>query len=110
MKRQREGFLRSVASFTMKAEANLRLAIINGSPGGELLIARRCLTSPASNKVREIRTSQHLSQMALAVRAGLSLSTIWLLDQGLRMGPGTQKKVATALNVPLERVFPPIEK
>jgi transcriptional regulator with XRE-family HTH domain len=54
--------------------------------------------------VRRLRRKRHLSQMALAVRAGVHVNTIRSMEAGASVSTETVAKVAKALGVPADRI------
>jgi transcriptional regulator with XRE-family HTH domain len=63
---------------------------------------------PLARRLKELREARGLSQMALAVRAGLSLSMVALIEQGQREDPrvSTLRALADALGVSLDELAP----
>jgi transcriptional regulator with XRE-family HTH domain len=59
---------------------------------------------PIKDKLRELREAANLTQMELAVKAGLSTSVISQIEQGTNTDPrmNTLKAVAQALGVSLD--------
>lgn len=63
--------------------------------------------SPATpNNLRSLRLAAHLSQEGLARRADLSMMTIHRVENGRTPTLSTARKIAAALGVPLDEVFP----
>lgn len=57
------------------------------------------------SKLREIRRQQGKSGSWVAIKAGLSKTTVYDIENGLTVPrPGTLKKIAGALHVPLEEL------
>lgn len=50
-------------------------------------------------------TKQNVTQLALAKKSGLSRSTIGLIKAGKSCSDATGKKIAAALNVPIEKLI-----
>ncbi len=59
-------------------------------------------------RILQLRNRQHLTQSALAKKAGVPVSTISMLESGFRKGEGlsvdTAKKIARALVVTLDHL------
>ena len=51
------------------------------------------------NKVRVLRRQKKLRLVDLARMSGLSITTVWNLEQGVRPAPSTLAKIAKALGV-----------
>jgi transcriptional regulator with XRE-family HTH domain len=56
--------------------------------------------------LRAARTRAGLTQLQLAVKAGLHLATVAIAERGARMSPETLRKLAGALGVPSEELQP----
>lgn len=60
------------------------------------------------NKIKNLRESQGLRQIDLAMKARVSLSTLWLLEAGYdeRASQKIKSKVAAGLGIKVRDVFP----
>lgn len=58
-------------------------------------------------KLADYRASKDLTQQALAKAAGVSVDTIKRAERGLRIRLRTEYRIAHALGVPRELLFPP---
>ena len=56
------------------------------------------------NRVREVRERKGLIREQLAVKAGVSSSTVYLAERAGLMSPATAEKLAVALGVPVEEL------
>lgn len=63
----------------------------------------------SENMLRHVRTVQGLSQLELSARTRISPGVISNLENGkLFAYPGWRKRIAMALGVPEERIFPEV--
>jgi transcriptional regulator with XRE-family HTH domain len=68
-------------------------------------------TMPVADRVRTLRDDKGLTQMQLAVAAGMSLSLVAKIEQGETPDPrwSTMRKLARALGVPLDALADPAD-
>lgn len=60
----------------------------------------------ATNRVRDFRVRKLLTQEMLAERAGVSWFTIQRAEKGIRVSLLSQERIARALEVPRDVLFP----
>lgn len=58
------------------------------------------------NLVKKIRTEKGLNQTDLAILAGMQNNKISLIERGSRINQASARKIAAALSVKPEKVFP----
>lgn len=65
-----------------------------------------------AGRLKALRAEAKLSQQALAVRAGLSLSVVSQIEQGRKEDPrvSTARALADALGASLDDLIPPAKK
>lgn len=65
------------------------------------------MSTPQTNNVRSLRQDRLLTQAELAEKIGSQQSCVSAIENGLRAGRWrTQRRIAAALEVPLEQAFP----
>jgi len=59
------------------------------------------------NELREKRKVLNLRMVDVALRSGVGVSTIWLIEQGYdqRVSTETKRKIASALGTTIEELF-----
>jgi DNA-binding XRE family transcriptional regulator len=62
--------------------------------------------NPAPTRIRQIREERSIIREQLAVKAGVSLSTLYLAERAGLMSDATAAKVAAALGVSIEELRP----
>jgi transcriptional regulator with XRE-family HTH domain len=63
-------------------------------------------TNQKPSRVRQLREARGITREQLAVRAGISSSTLYLAERAGLMTPATAGKVAAALGLSVEEVAP----
>jgi len=63
----------------------------------------------ALNPLRRARALRNLSQERLALLSGVNADTISKAERGLNVSALSQARLARALNVPIEELFPEAE-
>lgn len=63
----------------------------------------------ATNRLREFRLARGLVQVELAVKAGVSPSTIAAIEKGYPPSQRVQRKIAHALRRPIADIWPTVD-
>ncbi len=64
-----------------------------------------------SNRLRIVRAEQRVSQLALALRAGINPTRVWRIENGYAMPTeGERNDIACALGVAGAAIWPPDEE
>ena len=60
------------------------------------------------NKLTEIRKKRKLRMVDIALKSGVGVSTVWLIEHGyiVRVSNRTKRKIAKGLGLKVEDIFP----
>ena len=58
------------------------------------------------NKLRELREDKNLRAFDVAVKSGVSLSLLYLIEHGYMPSEDTKRKIAVSLERSIQEIFP----